>query len=65
MGSWATDSINFMKDLGTRIFEATGKNEVNSYALEKEAYKNKRYIYMILGFGGFEDPAVIPRMYAV
>ena len=25
MGSWATDSINFTKDLGTRISEATGE----------------------------------------
>ena len=47
MGSWATDSINFTKDLGTRISEATvGKNEVNSYALEKEAYKNKTYTFI-------------------
>ena len=35
------------------------KNEVNSYALKKEAHKNKTYIYMTLGF---EDPAVIPSM---
>ena len=64
MGSWATVLILW------RIWEQEspkllGKNEVNSYALEKEAYKNKTYIYMTLGFGGFEDPAVIPSMYVV
>ena len=35
MGSWAPDSLKFMKDLGTRVTEATGKKNVPNLSCSK------------------------------
>ena len=34
MGSWAPDSLKFMKDLGSRISEATGEKRAKSFLFQ-------------------------------
>ena len=34
MGSWAPDSLKFMKDLGSRITEATGEKRAKSFLFQ-------------------------------
>ena len=34
MGSWAPDSLKFMKDLGSRVSEATGKKCAKSFLFQ-------------------------------
>ena len=34
MGSWAPDSLRFMKDLGSRVSEATGEKCAKSFLLQ-------------------------------
>ena len=34
MGSWAQDSLGFMKDLGSRVSEATGEKRAKSFLFQ-------------------------------
>ena len=34
MGSWAPDSLKFMKDLGSRVSEATGEKRARSFLFQ-------------------------------
>ena len=34
MGSWAPDSLKFMKDLGSRVSEATGEKRAKSFLFQ-------------------------------
>ena len=34
MGSWTPDSLKFVKDLGSRITEATGENQAKSFLFQ-------------------------------
>ena len=42
MGSWAPDSLKFMKDLGSRVTEATGEKHAKSFLFKSPSFNLKR-----------------------
>ena len=42
MGSWAPDSLKFMKDLGSRVSEATGEKRAKSFLFQSMSMNLQR-----------------------
>ena len=42
MGSWTPDSLKFVKDLGSRITEATGEKQAKSFLFQSLGMKLQR-----------------------
>ena len=59
MGSWAPDSLKFMKDLGSRITEATGEKTCEIFPVSEPKHElTKRKCFVCNGDSSSSSPSI-------
>ena len=60
MGSWASDSLKFMKDLGSRVTEATQEKRARSFLFQSLSMTLKEEMLCVCGDPCSDKQRMIP-----